>query len=87
MAGRSNRRGFRLPLSPDILPPATAPIDPHAKAGLEAFDSLPEDIRAYMKRAPRSFKSLEVAAEVDRIGEDLTLSRLKKLGRSYNHLR
>lgn len=87
MAGRLNRRAFRLPLSPDILPPAEAPIDEHAKAGLEAFDSLPEDIRAYMKRAPKSFKSLSVAAEVARLGEDLTLSRLKKLGRSYNHIR
>ena len=82
---RFRRLRSRIPLDPGNLPPATAPIDQHAKDGLEAFDTLPEDIRAFMKTSRRSYKSLEVQNMLNRLCcEDLTLYRLKKLDRQ-NH--
>ena len=81
------RRKLRIPLSPNILPPATAPIDPHAAQGLEAFDNLPDDIRRFMKRSRRQFKSVAVAEMVNALGEHLTLQRLRKVDRSNDHLR
>ena len=73
-----------LPLSPGTKP-ATAPIDTHAKRGMEAFDNLPEDLRAFMKRSTRQYKSLKVAHMAETLGEDLTLYRLRKIDRPPNH--